>query len=136
MQPGTELGGDVERVPHRRRADVAGDERHVPDAPLERLHEHGLLALPVGGDHDRGIGRLRLDLRRVSPDHVEAGRAGELVERPGDRGVADDDHPRRRQLRFEEELDRAAREARIVRHDGSFGRVGHPRRSAVPGHEA
>ena len=56
-------------------------------------------------------------------DDVVVGRAGELGERPRDRRRADDDDPRCGELRLEEDLERAAAEARVVLDDRTLDRV-------------
>ena len=110
-------------VEHRGAALAAGHEPDVADAGLERR--------PAGSRARRGRARRRPaprssadgtgDRHRRRDRRPRRARArAEPQQRRDDRRVAGDDHPRRRQERLEEHLDRAARQARVLDGDRAF----------------
>ena len=73
------------------------------------------LVAPVRGDDEREVAGRRLSVARRRRRR-RRGRARRRSRRPpGDRRLADDEHPRRGQHGLEEDLDRAAGEARVLR---------------------
>ena len=104
---------------HRGAALAAGDEADVRDAGLERRGQRLLLVAAVGGDDDRRV------VGRVSSacGDVVAGAAAQLGKRGRDRRVADHAQARLRQVRLEEDLQRAAADAGVVDGDGAVDRI-------------
>ena len=109
-----QLLGDAvgtEHVEHRGAALAARHQPDVADARLERRPQDRELVAAVGGDDQREVIGARhrgaaVGAARV--DGLESQLRCQAQERRGDRRVAGDDHPRRRQERLEEDLDRAA----------------------------
>ena len=128
-----QLVGHVERRANRGPAHPAGDERDVRNAgaaaprraPPPRPSPCEATTPP------RRWTRARLDRRRPRRD-VVAGRPGDLLQaRARSASSPTTTSARRRQLRLEEDLERAAAQARVVRDDDvPSGRVGSsPRRA-------
>ena len=126
---------DVEAGNDRGAALGAGDEPDVPHAGSERGEQWSRLVPPVRrDDHGGGVGG-----NVVTADELVAERLTDADERPGDRAVTDDGHQRRRTMRLEEDLQRAAAEAWVVRRQlaghGILGRRADPQQDGLAGVE-
>jgi hypothetical protein len=64
-----------------------------------------------------------MDVAARHADDVVAHAGAQLRQRPGDRRVSEDVHARGGQLGLQDDLERAAADARVVDRDGAFGRL-------------
>ena len=114
LQPSALLIREIERLAHGLPADLAGDQGHVRNPRSERLGEHPLLIVTVRRHDDRGVigpgpGLLcRAGLDGISHPPRQVRQGGR------DRRDTDDSHGGRREMRLQEDLERAAAEAGVL----------------------
>ena len=112
--------GSVQRRPARPRRACGWRPAPTYGTPAsQRGREHLLLVAAVRGDHDRAraSGGDRRRSASVEAHRVARARRPTRGQRPGDRGVAEDGTSGGRQHRLQEDLERAARQARVVDDD-------------------
>ena len=93
-QPRPQRVGQVERVPHRIAADLAGDQSHIRHALTQGSGEDSLLVVPMRCDHHRRVAGTGLAVsRRAQLDGI-ADPFSEVGQRHCDRALSH--HPDRR----------------------------------------
>ena len=81
---------------------------------LQRRLKDRLLVVAVRGDHHRPSPRRQWIVRLLQPKDLLAEEAMRAKQRRGDRGVTEHGHDRQWNRRLEEDLESAARQARVV----------------------
>ena len=103
----------------RLRARHEADVRHPR---LEAAAQRVQLVAPVRRDDEREVAGPRLEAMPPSTPTTSSPSSAPIRRTAaGDRRLADDEHPRRGQHGLEEDLDRAARQARVLDGDGALG---------------
>ena len=107
---------------HGRAAHAAGHQADVGQVRLEPAPQRAQLVAPVCRDDQREVVGHRLDVGAGHDDHVEVELGAHARHGAGDRRLAHHEHARRGEHRLEEDLQRAAGQARVLHGHRALGR--------------